>query len=291
MFLKRSYYLPDYKHHVQLPKLFIRIRSVAIKFKGSPEVMYITPDESHMIEIRNRVQMGVTVCCDVRLPSGPAPLAWYISAGWRNGVFQLWVHGATGMGAPESADEALNVEYWEIYEYSLYAEPNGDRKFPYIHDKPIDNYDTRDETVINKNKYGFEVMARLKALYDYDTKTTVDLATLQPDDMVTTVILRQNNHVLGHLSFTDDVNVVAIATELRRLVPAEDWYDCEVEMMDIAEFLVNSRRWDLSIPRHKRTARFSSESSHCTVSKSVFSCENGVPKFKLFKEDPTDGIV
>ncbi|QKE54364.1 hypothetical protein ACSA002_0500 [Salmonella phage vB_SalM_SA002] len=291
MFLKRSYYLPDYKHHVQLPKLFLRIRSVAIKFKGAPEAIYITPDESHSIEIRNMVRMGGTVGCDVNLAIGTVSLAWHISAGWRNGVFQLWVHGLAGGVIPKPDDERLELVSWEIYEYSLYAEPNNDRKFPYVHDKPIDNYDTRDEVVLNQNRYGFEIMARLKAQYDYDTKTTVDLATLQPNDVVTTVILRRHRQVLGYLSFKDDVNAFAIATELRRLVPAEDWYDCEVEMMDIAEFLVNSRRWDLSIPRHKRTARFSSESTHCTLGRSVFSCEDGEPKFKLFKEDPTDGIV
>ena len=291
MFLKRSYYLPGYKHCAELPKLFIRIRTVTVKLKGSSELMYLTPDESRMIEIRNMVRMGATVGCDVKLPTGDVTLAWHISAGWRNGLFQLWSHGSTGSTIPKSSDSMLDLEHWEIHEYSLYAEPNGDHKFPYLYNKPIDNYDTRDEIVLNQNKYGRDIMIWLKGQYDYDTKTTVDLATLQPDELVTTVILRRHNEVLGHLSFTDDVNAVAMATELRRLVPAEDWYDCEAEMMEIAEFLARSRVWDICIPRHRNTQRFSSESSHCTVSKSVFSCENGVPKFTFFKENPTGNIV
>lgn len=284
MFLNRSYYLPDYKNYPTLPKLFIRVMTVAVKFKGYPAPMYFTVDDSKVLEVRDQVRMGTTLGCHVKLPSGDTLLAWYVSAGWRNGLFQLWIHNPVAGNAPEPIDDKLVIENWTIHEYNLYHEPSDDRRVPSIYDKPIDNYDTRDELVLNKNKYGFEIMERLKAMYDYDTKTTVDLATLSPDDMVTTVILRHGATVLGYRSFKDDVNAVAIATELRRMVPAEAWYDCELEMMSIAEFLVHSREFDAIIPRHWKTRNFSSESSHCAVGRSVFSCENGKPKFKLFKE-------
>lgn len=286
MFLHRAYLLPDYVTHTSLPKLFIRIRSVAVKFKGRPELMYFTPDERRVFGVRDRVRMGGSIGCTIQLPQGEAEMNFHISAGWKQGLFQLWVHGYAGGFIPESKDGIFEVERWELYEYSLYAAPTDGREFPDLKDRPIDNYKTHDGIVVrDNNKYGLEIIERLKGAKEdpVEFKAAVDLASVDDDELVTTVILSSCRKVIGHLSFRETATVKEIADDLVEIVPIELWLGCEPEMWAIADFLVSYRKLAVSIPRIFNTKNFSTESSHCVKARSLFNVEDGVPKFKLLK--------
>lgn len=286
MFLHRAYLLPDYVTHTSLPKLFIRIRSVAVKFKGLAEPLYFTPDERRVCDVRDMVRMGGAIGCVIQLPYGEAEMNFHISAGWKQGLFQLWVHGYAGGFIPETKNDAFEVESWELYEYNLYAAPTGERRFPDLKDRPIDNYKTHDGIVVrDNNKYGLEIIERLKGAKEdpVEFKAAVDLASVDDDELVTTVILSSCRKVIGHLSFRETATVKEIADDLVEIVPIELWLGCEPEMWAIADFLVSYRKLAVSIPRIFNTKNFSTESSHCVKARSLFNVEDGVPKFKLLK--------
>lgn len=292
MFLHRAYLLPDYVTHTSLPKLFIRIRSVAIKFKGRPELMYFTPDERRVFDVRSMVRMGGTIGCVIQLPQGEAEMNFYISAGWKQGLFQLWVHGYAGGFIPESKDGIFEVERWELYEYNLYAAPTRGRQFPDLTDRPIDNYETHNGIVVrDNNKYGLEIIERLMAERSARTKQSVDLASIGDKEPVGTIILYAGSEILGHLSFKSHVSTMAICRELGDLVPARLWLDSERELLQIAAFFEDTKKISFTIPRIIETKRFRAEMCYCNKERSVFVIEDGVPKFKLLKEQPTDNIV
>lgn len=294
MFLHRAYLLPDYVKHTSPPRLFIRIRSVEVKFKGHDNPMYFSTDESHSCGIRDKIGMGQTVGCDVRLPTGAAKMYWYISVGWKQGLFQLWVHNACGGDLPEALNPDLEIERFNIYEYSLYELTNDRCDYPGFYDRPIDNYQTHDGIVVrDNNKYGLEIIERLKGAKEdqVEFRAAVDLASVDDDELVTTVILSSCKKVIGHLSFRETATVQEIADDLIEIVPVELWLGCEPEMLLVADFLATSRGLTASIPRTFKTRNFSTESSHCVKARSLFNVENGVPKFRLLKEQPTDDIV
>lgn len=285
MFLHRAYLLPDYVTHNMLPKLFIRIRSIEVTFKEQPDPMYIAVDENKLFEVNTRMRQGTTVSCDVNLFGEHGLASWYVSAGWKRGKFQLWVHNVAGGVFPQFDGPALEIANWNIYEYSLYAEPTGDAKCPHITDRPIDNYETLNEIVVNENtSLGLEIIERLKANNREapELVAAVDLSDVGDDEKITTVILSSCNKVIGHLSFRDTASIQDMCKDLVEIVPIELWCGCEPEMMQIADFLAMYRAMDVSIPRVFNTRNFSTESSHCTKARSVFKVENGVPKFDLF---------
>lgn len=289
MFLNSAYLLPDYVTHTSLPKLFIRIRSVAIKFKGRPEPLYFTPDESRVFDVRGKVQMGGTIGCVIRLPQGEAEMNFCISAGWQQGLFQLWDHGYAGGFIPKAENDVFEVEGWELYEYSLYAAPTCGRQFPDLTDRPIDNYKTHEGIVVrDNNKYGLEILERLKAQATRAPVAAVEIHQIGNDEPVTIAILKAGSEMLGCLTFRDNADVDAICHDLCQLVPANNWLGCEDEMYEIAVHLVAYRQMPTSIPRIFKTKRFSCDSSYCTLDRSLLDVENGQPVFKLFTEQRND---
>lgn len=285
MFLDKAYFLPDYTTHKSLPKLFIRIRTVAIKFKGRPDPLYFTPDERRAFDVRNMVRMGGTIGCTVQLPQGEAEMNFCISAGWKQGQFQLWSHGYAGGFIPESENDVFKVEGWELYEYSLYAAPAGGRQFPDLTDRPIDNYKSHEGIVVrDNNKYGLEILERLKAQAGRAPVAAVEMHQIANDEPVTVAILKAGSEMLGCLTFRENADINAICHDLCQLVPAEHWLGCEAEMYQIADHLVNYRQMPASIPRIFNTKRFNCDSAHCTLDRQLLSVENGQPVFKLFTE-------
>lgn len=287
MFLSKPYKLLDYKN-CRMPKLYVRVMSVAIKFKHSDEIhIFQTTPGPYDRDICHG-GLGVTTSCAIQLPFGETRLAWYTSLMWdyNSGAIQLWQHNPVGMPINTTAwPEGLELDGWEIYEYQLHLPP-AEGQFISSTDRPIERFTDWGQPVISDNKFGLEIKERLRSSEVAVTLKNVDRLLLEPAEIATTVILyTSSKKLLGHFTLKEaDCGMRSITRSLAALCPTELWFGNESELMTIGHFVASRTLMPITIPSIFETDHFYVESTHCAVGRSLFVIEDNVPCFKIFRD-------